>query len=174
MSDIDAHPVLARLSIFICLVLEFSDDGKAPDGNITDCSNLIEQFCDKMREGEAAGKGRVSTRILYDMFQMNFPSTSKGEINTLIWNVILPSYFNDIFLAKYIIFCAWLNCCSKKNATYLLELQKSKIDKFVEKWQKDWEMNDAEVRVLRRSYQYALQRLVFEPLVSVFDVDISD
>lgn len=138
VSDIDAHPVLARLSIFICLVLEFSDDGKAPDGNITDCSNLIEQFCDKMREGEAAGKGRVSTRILYDMFQMNFPSTSK---------------------AKYIIFCAWLNCCSKKNATYLLELQKSKIDKFVEKWQKDWEMNDTEVRVLRRSYQYALQRL---------------
>jgi len=103
VSDVDgAYPVLARLSIFICLVLEFSDDGKAPDGNITDCSDLIQQFCDKMREGEAAGKGRVSTRILYDMFQMNFPSTSK---------------------AKYIIFCAWLNCCSKKNATYLLELQ---------------------------------------------------
>ena len=72
--------------------MEFSDDGKAPDGNITDCSNLIEQFCDKMREGEAAGKGRVSTRILYDMFQMNFPSTSKGETSSsFTFTVILRS-----------------------------------------------------------------------------------
>ena len=109
-----------------------------------------------MREGEAAGKGRVSTRILYDMFQMNFPSTSKGKIDKI------DNINNVMNSAKYIIFCAWLNCCSKKNATYLLELQKSKIDKFVEKWQKDWEMNDAEVRVLRRSYQYALQRFVFD------------
>lgn len=101
MSDIDAHPVLARLSIFICLVLEFSDDGKAPDGSITDCSNLIEQFCDKMREGEAAGKGRVSTRILYDMFQMNFPSTSKGEINILISNVVFASYSNKLLVIIY-------------------------------------------------------------------------
>ena len=54
-----------------------------------------------MREGEAAGKGRVSTRILYDMFQMNFPSTSKGEINILISNVVFASYSNKLLVIIY-------------------------------------------------------------------------
>ena len=60
--------------------------------------------------------------------------------------------------AKYHIYCAWLNSCSKKNSTYLLELNKPKIDKLIEKWEKDWEINDADVRHLRRSYQLALHR----------------
>ena len=62
--------------------------------------------------------------------------------------------------AKYHVYVAWLRCCSKKNATYLLELQKSKIDKLVEKWETQWEITEKEIRTISRSYQYALQRFV--------------
>jgi len=133
--DADVFQVMKRCSILIGLVLEFEN---GVDGNIDDCSALVHAFGVANEEGEKAGRGRVTTRVLYDMFQMNFPAASK---------------------AKYYIYRSWLNCCSKKNATYLLELHKLKIDKFIDKWEKDWEMSEGDIRMLRRSYQFALQRL---------------
>lgn len=129
-------------------VLEFENE---VDGNIETCSNLVNTFCNKLVEGEKAGRGRVTTRVLYDMFQTcTFPVKSKGRISRF--------YKIFKFSAKYYVYCAWLNSCSKKNSTYLLELNKPKIDKMVEKWEKDWEISATEVRHLRRSYQLALHR----------------
>ena len=48
---------------------------------------------------------------------------------------------------------------SKKNSTYLLELEKRKVDRFVEKWEKEWGLSKSEEIELRRAYQIALQRL---------------
>ena len=57
------------------------------------------------------------------------------------------------------LYLSWLLCVSKKNSTYLLELEKRKVDRFVEKWEKEWGLTGAEERALRRAYQIALQRL---------------
>lgn len=48
---------------------------------------------------------------------------------------------------------------SKKNSTYLLDLEQRKLIRFIEKWEKDWTISDVEERNLRRAYQFALQRL---------------
>lgn len=90
-----------------------------------------------MLEGERAGRGNVVCRVLYDMFKMAFPVKSK---------------------AIYLIYCTWLQCASKKNSTYLLELEGSKVERFVEKLVKDWEISDVEIRSLRREYQACLHR----------------
>ena len=130
-------------------VLEFENE---VDGNIETCSNLVNTFCNKLVEGEKAGRGRVTTRVLYDTFQTcTFPAKSKGMKNQLL-------QYKTKIVAKYYVYCAWLNSCSKKNSTYLLELNKPKIDKMVEKWEKDWEISATEIRHLRRSYQLALYR----------------
>jgi len=136
VTDTELFQVTERCAMLIGQVLEFENE---VDGNIETCSNLVNTFCNKLVEGEKAGRGRVTTRVLYDMFQTcTFPVKSK---------------------AKYYVYCAWLNSCSKKNSTYLLELNKPKIDKMVEKWEKDWEISATEIRHLRRSYQLALHRL---------------
>jgi len=148
VSDTELFQIVQRCAMLIGQVLEFENE---VDGNTETCSALVKNFCDKLVEGEKAGRGRVTTRVLFDMFQTcTFPVTSK---------------------AKYYIYCAWLNSCSKKNSTYLLELNKSKIDKLIEKWEKDWEINDADVRHLRRSYQLALHRLErFEQAATAMEV----
>ena len=65
---------------------------------------------------------------------------------------------------------SWLNCVSKKNSTYLLDLEKRKVERFIEKCEKDWEISAGEVRNLRRSYQLALQRLErFEEAASAME-----
>ena len=48
---------------------------------------------------------------------------------------------------------------SKKNSTYLLDLEKRKLDRFIEKWEKDWTITAVEERELRRAFQFALHRL---------------
>jgi len=148
VSDTELFQIVQRCSMLIGQVLEFENE---LDGNVDTCSNLVQVFCAKLVEGEAAGRGRVTTRVLYDMFQTcTFPAKSK---------------------AKYHIYCAWLNSCSKKNATYLLELNRPKIDKMIEKWDKDWTITDVDVRHLRRSYQLALYRLErFEQAATAMEV----
>jgi hypothetical protein len=134
--DNDVFGILGRLGIFIGLILEFEN---GVDGDINQCDSTIKHFCDKMREAENEfGRGRVTTRVLYDMFHYDYPVNSK---------------------AKYSVYVAWLMCCSKKNATYLLELQKTKIDKLIEKWEAQLAITDVEIRKIRRAYQMALQRL---------------
>ena len=41
----------------------------------------------------------------------------------------------------------------------MLDLEKRKLDRFIEKWEKDWNISAVEERDLRRSFQFALQRL---------------
>jgi len=134
--DNDVFAILGRLGIFIGLILEFEN---GVDGDIQQCDTLVNQFCLKMQEAEREfGRGRVTTRVLYDMFHYDYPAESK---------------------AKYSVYVAWLMCCSKKNATYLLELKKCKIDKLIEKWESQLAITDVEIRTIRRAYQMALQRL---------------
>lgn len=136
VGDTELFQIIERTGILIGQVLEFENE---VDGNAEACSNLVAAFCAKLQQGEAAGRGRVITRVLYDVFHTcNFPSKSK---------------------AKYLIYVAWLNSCSKKNSTYLLELNPTKMDKFLEMWEKDWEITEGEIRALRRAYQLALHRL---------------
>jgi len=144
ISDNDVFGVLKQASIFIGMIMDFQSASE-----IEDCNAVTSQFCDLMVSGEKAGRGKVVTRILYDMFRMVFPQQSK---------------------AKYFIYCGWLNCVSKKNSTYLLDLEKRKFDRFIEKLEKDWEMTSAEERNLRRAYQLALQRLErFEQAASAME-----
>merc|ERR1719402_91468 len=133
ISDADVFTLLKQASIFIGMIMDFQSEKE-----IEDCNVVTSQFCGLMEEGEKAGRGKVVTRILYDMFRMVFPPRSK---------------------AKYYIYCSWLNCVSKKNSTYLLDLEKRKVDRFLEKWEKDWNISTVEERNLRRAYQFALQRL---------------
>lgn len=133
VSDNDVFCVLKQASIYIGMIMDFQSAAE-----IEDCNQVTSQFCDLMIEGEKNGRGKVVTRILYDMFRMVFPARSQ---------------------AKFFIYCGWLKTVSKKNSTYLLELERRKIDRFIEKWEKDWSMGEVDERKLRRSYQLALYRL---------------
>jgi len=133
ISDSDVFVLLKQASIFIGMIMDFQSPSE-----IEECNVVTQQFCSLMEEGEKGGRGKVVTRILYDMFRMVFPLKSK---------------------AKYFIYCGWLNCVSKKNSTYLLDLEKRKLDRFIEKWEKDWTITPVEERNLRRAFQFALQRL---------------
>lgn len=144
ISDNDVFNILKKASVFVGMIMDFQSASE-----IEDCNKVTSQFCSLMEEGEKAGRGKVVTRILYDMFLMVFPPKSK---------------------AKYFIYCSWLNCVSKKNSTYLLDLEKRKVERFIEKCEKDWEISAGEVRNLRRSYQLALQRLErFEEAASAME-----
>lgn len=132
-SNTEVFVVLKQASIFIGMIMDFQSPSE-----IEECNTVTSQFCELMIEGERAGKGKVVTRILYDMFRMVFPQKSR---------------------AKYYIYKGWLNCVSKKNSTYLLDLEKRKLDRFIEKWEKDWTITAVEERELRRAFQFALHRL---------------
>lgn len=74
------------------------------------------------------------------------------------------------YATVWLMLFSWLNCVSKKNSTYLLDLEKRKVERFIEKCEKDWEISAGEVRNLRRSYQLALQRLErFEEAASAME-----
>jgi len=133
VSEDDVIKVTKQSSIFIGLLMDFQSPGE-----IEDCNKITKSFCEAMLEGEKAGRGKVVCRVLYDMFKMAFPVKSK---------------------AMYLIYCTWLQCASKKNSIYLLELESKKIERFLEKWVKDWEISDVEIRSLRREYQACLHRL---------------
>ncbi|CAG5087174.1 Oidioi.mRNA.OKI2018_I69.PAR.g11474.t1.cds [Oikopleura dioica] len=133
VSENDVLQVTKQSSIFIGLLMDFQSPGE-----IEDCNKITKSFCDAMLEGEKAGRGKIVCRILYDMFKMAFPVKSK---------------------AMYLIYCTWLQCASRKNSIYLLELEGSKIERFLEKWAKDWNITELEIRVLRREYQACLHRL---------------
>lgn len=128
-SDAALFEILKQGSNFLGMIMDL---------DVEECNTVTKAFCKVMEEGEAAGRGKVVTRILYDMFCMVFSPKSK---------------------AKYYIYLSWLLCVSKKNSTYLLELEKRKVDRFVEKWEKEWGLSKMEEIELRRAYQIALQRL---------------
>lgn len=133
VTDNDVYQVSKQGSIFIGLLMDFQSPGE-----IEDCNKITASFCEAMIEGEKAGRGKIVCRILYDMFKMAFPAKSK---------------------ALYLIYCGWLQCASKKNSLYLLELNSVKLDRMVEKWEKDWNISASEIRHLRREYQAGLQRI---------------
>ena len=88
MTDTELFQVTERCAMLIGQVLEFENE---VDGNVETCSNLVNTFCNKLVEGEKAGRGRVTTRVLYDMFQTcTFPAKSKGKN---IATVVLKALF---------------------------------------------------------------------------------
>ena len=45
---------------------------------------MVEEFVKLMIQGERAGRGKIVTRVLYDMFEMFFPAKSKAKVKWVI------------------------------------------------------------------------------------------
>merc|ERR1712130_49904 len=67
ISDNDVFNILKKASVFVGMIMDFQSASE-----IEDCNKVTSQFCSLMEEGEKAGRGKVVTRILYDMFLMVF------------------------------------------------------------------------------------------------------
>lgn len=130
VTDVEAYEVLRKSSIFLGFLVDYKTEDE-----IAECSVMVEEFVKLMIEGERAGRGKIVTRVLYDMFEMFFPIKSK---------------------AKFIIFCGWLNCVSKENSRYLLPMDKNKINQILKKY---GDVEGSDERRILRAYQCALQRL---------------